>query len=205
MTLLACKPYETWRQKLTLVVETPTGEVSGSAVVEVAGDMRQLPGSASEIIYSVRGEATVIQVSQGRYLFALLGGSEERFFAAARDRFPNLRRADWLQEIPGQKLPVSLLPDHVPMLVTFTDITKPETVRQVDPENLSVVFGEGVRLKAVTLEITEEAVTEGRVEGVLEWIGQYANKQLDGDRYRYSGSKFPFANSLNHLDFIRQP
>jgi hypothetical protein len=32
------------------------------------------------------------------------------------------------------------------------------------------VFGEGVRLKAVTLEITEEAVTEGRVEGVLGWL-----------------------------------
>lgn len=53
------------------------------------------------------------------------------------------------------------------MLVTFDDITKPETVRRVDPEDLASVFGEGVRLKAVTLEITEEAATEGRVEGVL--------------------------------------
>ncbi len=53
------------------------------------------------------------------------------------------------------------------MLVTFDDITRPETVRRVDPADLAAVFGEGVRLEAVTLEITEGAVTEGRVEGTL--------------------------------------
>ncbi|TAG14802.1 MAG: hypothetical protein EAZ40_14050 [Rhodobacterales bacterium] len=165
--LSACKPHETWRQKLTLVVETPTGEVSGSAVVEVDGNMRQLPGSANEINYTIRGEATVVEVLPGRYLFALLGGSEGRFYAATKDRFPGMKRQEWLQRIPHQTEPVSLLPDQVPMLVTFDDISKPETVRRVDLEDLAAVFGDGVRLKAVTLEITEEAVTEGRVEGVL--------------------------------------
>lgn len=53
------------------------------------------------------------------------------------------------------------------MLVTFDDITKPETVRRVNPADLAAVFGEGVQLKAVTLEITRDVVTEGRVEGVL--------------------------------------
>ena len=51
------------------------------------------------------------------------------------------------------------------MLVTFDDIAKPETVRRVDPADLAAVFGEGVRLKAVTLEITEMKVTEGRLGG----------------------------------------
>lgn len=59
------------------------------------------------------------------------------------------------------------------MLVTFDDITKPETVRRVNPADLAAVFGEGVRVKAVTLEITGEAVTEGRVEGVLGWMPDY--------------------------------
>ncbi|MBL9072976.1 hypothetical protein [Tabrizicola sp.] len=56
--------------------------------------------------------------------------------------------------------------DRWPMLVTFDDVSKPESVVEVDPEDLAAVFGEGVRLQAVTLEITEEEVTEGRVEGV---------------------------------------
>jgi hypothetical protein len=163
LALSACKPHETWRQKLTLVVDTPAGEVSGSAVVHVSGNMRQLPGSANEIVYTVRGEATVVEVLPGRYLFALLGGSEEQFYAAAKDRFPGMSREEWLPRIPEQTEPVSLLPDHVPMLVTFDDIAKPATVREVDPDDLAATFGEGVRLTVVTLEITEEPVTEGRV------------------------------------------
>lgn len=42
----------------------------------------------------------------------------------------------------------------------------------MNPEDLAAVFGKGVRLEAVTLEITEEAVTEGRVEAVLGWWPQ---------------------------------
>jgi hypothetical protein len=68
------------------------------------------------------------------------------------------------------EVPVPLPADGLPLLVTFDDITKPETVRRVDPENLVSVFGEGVRLKAVTLEVTDEAATEGVVVGVLEWL-----------------------------------
>ena len=56
------------------------------------------------------------------------------------------------------------------MLVAFDDLTKPETLRRVDPANLAEVFGEGMRLKAVTLEVTEEAVTEVRVAAVLPWL-----------------------------------
>ncbi|WP_295078242.1 hypothetical protein [Tabrizicola sp.] len=66
--------------------------------------------------------------------------------------------------------PVELPREAWPMLVAFDDITKPETVREVDPADLAAVFGEGVRLQTVTLEITEEAVTEGRVERVLGWL-----------------------------------
>ncbi len=65
------------------------------------------------------------------------------------------------------------------MLVTFDDITKPQTVREVDSEDLAAVFGEGVRLKALTLEITREAVTEGRVEGVLPWLEKVGREQAN--------------------------
>lgn len=42
-------------------------------------------------------------------------------------------------------VPVSPQVDGWPMLVTFADITKPETVRRVDLEDLAALFGEGVR------------------------------------------------------------
>ena len=82
------------------------------------------------------------------------------------------------------------------MLVTFDDITKPETVRRVNPADLAAVFGEGVRLKAVTLEITEEAVTEGRVVPVLPWLITIGSYRFDGQRFGTIQIDNPFANSL---------
>lgn len=163
-----------WRQKLTLVVETPEGQVSGSSVVEVRVSFYQGGQimSGTEVHYDLTGEAAVVEVLPGRYLFALMGDSEELFFRAAKDRFEEMTRGEWLRAIPGQTEPVTLTGDLIPMLVTFDDTTKPETVRQVNAADLAAAFGEGVRLKAVTLEVTDEAVTEGRVEGVLSWWPQ---------------------------------
>jgi hypothetical protein len=160
-----------WRQKLTLVVETPGGEVMGSSVVEVRVSFYEGGQimSGTEVHYGLTGEAAVVEVLPGKYLFALMGDSEELFFRAAKDRFKGMRRGEWLREISEQTEAVRLSGELTPMLVTFDDITKPETVREVDPEDLAEVFGEGVRLQAVTLEITREAVTEGRVEKLLGW------------------------------------
>jgi hypothetical protein len=153
LTLIGCTENHSWHQKLTLVVDTPQGEVSGPSVVEVRVTFYDPPSFGTEVVYGVTGEATVVEVLPGRYLFALLGGSEQRFYAAATDRFGRMQRGEWLREIPKQTEPVSLLPGHVPMLVTFDDVTKPETVREVDPADLEAVFGPGVTLKAAMLEI----------------------------------------------------
>ena len=194
-----------WNQRLTLVVETPQGEVRGSAVTEVsvtyfAGGE---PISGREVSYDLTGEAAVVEVLPGRYLFALISGSEELFAAAAKERFKGMRRGQWLFLIPGQTEPVTLTGDLIPMLVAFDDITKPETVRRVNPKDLVAVFGEGVRLKAMTLEITEEAVTEGRVEGVLGWLDNLGGGMLDGAKISSINAKNRLANDLTRWDFVK--
>ena len=90
------------------------------------------------------------------------------------------------------------------MLVTFDDVTKPETVGQVDPEDLAAVFGEGVRLQAVTLEITEEAVTVGRVGVLLPWLGPYQEPAL-GPWNGETLAEAPFYLRVHMGDFIRRP
>ncbi|MDR4487064.1 MAG: hypothetical protein R3B83_06010 [Nitrospirales bacterium] len=55
------------------------------------------------------------------------------------------------------------------LLVTFTDLTDPTTVKVVDPENLAPTFGPGVSLKRITLKITDEPVT-AKIESVLGWF-----------------------------------
>jgi hypothetical protein len=173
-----------WNQRLTLVIETPQGEVRGSAVTKVTNTDSSgalvLP-EARGVRAAVMGEAIVVEVAPDQFLFALLSGSDDWQRDASHWVYPayHLGAAVGVDSRPSygaamMKLraqpydtSVPLPPEGWPMLVTFDDITKPETVRRVDPANLAAVFGEGVRLKAVTLEITEEAVTEGRVEGVL--------------------------------------
>ena len=168
--LAGCRTEHQWRQKTTLTVETPSGPRSGSSVVEVTALFGKLPLTGNEVEYSFRGEATVVEIMPGRYLFALLGGSEERFYRAARDRFTGMHRRDWLYEIPKQTEPVALTGKQMPLLVTFDDLTDPNSVRQVEPNDLAASFGSGVALTSVTLAITNEAVTLGKIAAVLRCL-----------------------------------
>ena len=72
-----------------------------------------------------------------------------------------------------------------------------------DPDDLAAHFGPGYALSSITLAITDEPVTKGRVEAVLGWLEAYENKQLDGDRYTKLSAPNRFANSLNRLEFQR--
>jgi hypothetical protein len=153
----------------------------------------------------------VVEVAPGRYLFALLSGSDEQYRDASHWVYPayDLSAAGSygaaMLKVQSQRYdtPVPLPPEGWPMLVTFDDVTKPETVREVDPNDLAAVFGEGVRLKAVTLEVTRQAVTQGWVEGVLGWLGPFPEPHLiPGDG---RSSDIPFGMTVSHGDFIRRP
>ena len=104
---------------------------------------------------------------------------------------------------------IRVLPrERYPLLVTFTDLADPTTVRRVDPDDLAATFGPGVALKRVTLEITDEAVTEGEVEAVLgadffrRWakVHRYA-LDAEGLGHPYFAT---FASDLNRGDFVRE-
>jgi hypothetical protein len=190
----------TWHQRLTLIVDTPTGQVQGAAVIEVRNSEIHNPtanfgtGASSEIT----GEATVVEVLPGRYLFALLDGSAGRFATAIQQQDGWISTGEMFGTVQNQTEPVTLTGDLIPMLVTFDDITDPTTVRQVDPTNLAATFGPGVSLAAVTLEITEEDVTQGRI---LTWLGQFPETPLRAD---IDPMDFSFEAQLLQGSFIRR-
>lgn len=92
--------------------------------------------------------------------------------------------------------------DRRPMLVTFDDISKRETVREVDPLDPAAVFGEGVQLKAVLLEMTEDEVSVGRVEGVLGWMPEYPEAAIIP---KVDPMDWSFPAVLRQGDFMRRP
>jgi hypothetical protein len=194
-----------WNQKLTLVVETPGGEITGSSVSSMRATMG--PGlfmDSPSIGVAFVGEAAFVEVAPGRYLFALVsngpGWASDTFAPIAVERSFTGRmfmiegsRGDPAKDIPQ---------DRWPVLVTFDDITRPETVRSVNPEDLAAVFGEGVRLKAVTLEITEEAVTEGPLDALLPWLETYPEAAL---LPKIDPNDWSLRATLRPGDFIRRP
>jgi hypothetical protein len=220
LALTACTRDEHWNQRLTLVIDTPTGQVTGSVVQRV--DWQSATGlyktaaqgvDPSQTSVRVTGEALALEVAPGKWLFALLKGDQgwqgepglNAGYAIAVPLGLHARSPDGVDAILAfpKDTPVPLPPKAWPMLVTFDDVTRPETVRRVDPGDLAAAFGEGVRMESVALEITGDAVTASNLQSLLGWWETFNNKQLDGDRYRNIKSSYPFANSLSRLDFSR--
>lgn len=180
-----------WHQRLTITVETPSGEVSGSAVtavknVDTTGPLVLM--EARGVHNRVTGEAVVVEVLPGRYLFALLeapsgegswarGATAWVYAAYGLGQEPDRSYEASMRKLKSQPydMPVPLPPEAWPLMVTFDDIADPTTVREVDPDDLSASFGPGVQLKAVTLEITRAPITSG-VNAVATWIDDPALK-----------------------------
>ena len=155
----------TWTEKLTVVVTTPAGEVSGSAV-------RWQSLSEDPVLNlahgDMRGEAVVVEVAKGRYLFALMQDNKPQ---AELMFFPGEPPVDAAPKLRRMKRQAREVPRNMyPLLVAFDDLKVPASVKQVDPDNLAAAFGEGYALTSIALEIVDEPVTRGEVEKILPWI-----------------------------------
>ena len=166
----------TWHQKMTMEVEVDAELYTGSSVVKVR--VKESEPLTKQLGYPLqfgaKGEAAYVELPGRRYLFALLGGGpsdsgpqtnalnifQDQLPRKGLERFALLSKSRFKTDIPRS---------HYPLLVAFMDINDPNSVREIDPDNLAATFGLGVSLKRITLEITDEPVTEGKIESVLGW------------------------------------
>jgi hypothetical protein len=173
-------PHYSWRQKLTVTISTPNGPVEGSAVTQVdVYDLRRFSlgfPDASGTNSSFTGEAVAVEVSPGKVLFVLLG--TEQYWNGPVE-WPNyiwsgppMTLEGRIARITGnQGLPPEPLPqEHWPIMVTFGDLSRPETLQLVTGIDLSYLFGPGVKLDGMTIRITDEPVTTGRIKNFLPWF-----------------------------------
>ncbi|MEQ8928738.1 MAG: hypothetical protein RID96_02655 [Nitratireductor sp.] len=191
-----------WNQKLTVEVLVDGESVSGAAVSYVRW---QEADALDNYPTAYRGEATVVDLGERGVLFALIG--EPTKYVAGYTLHEELgeRRSDYetlypkIAQFRGVR---DVPPERYPLLVTFTDIADPTTVRRVDPDDLAATFGPGVALKRITLEITDEAVTEGRVEEVLGWWGSIMGR-LKPTSKKYA-DELTVEETLYSIDFKRE-
>lgn len=176
----------TYRYRLTVVVNTPQGIRTGSSVIQV--DLKEQNGlQGSHVQTRKAGDAVAVDLPGGKTLFALLDGSPVTgLYATLQDKFDWYARAKALKNMEGVHDVPRTVPnfrreqvDIWPTLVTFGDIADPTTVVRVDPDNAAATLGEGMRIRRVTVEMTNDNVTTG-IAKRFPWWSRYRDLHFDG-------------------------
>ena len=195
-------PTPDYRYRLTVEVDTPKGSKTGSSVIEVETRRQKImryegPGAR----YRLRGEAVAVELPGGKTLFALLRsendsdwGSDIMFQFTPKQpntmsdpfqaRFDLMLEFDDLIVLPHTWPAMGGLPERsaYPMLVTFGNLADPSSVELIDPDDLAATFGKGVRLKRITVQMTDDPVTTG-IEKRLAWLGQIKKMGLANEDF----------------------
>jgi hypothetical protein len=171
-----------WNQKLTMYIETPNGQIKASSVVQIKyTSALKWARELDSPDFRQTGEAAVADLGDGRYVFALLTETGTDLSMAA---YPGYHKGDldltqWIGTLVKQTEERELPSKAYPMLVSFADISDPTSVYEVAPDDFEARFGEGYALKRMTLQVTDEAVTEG-VEDLLLWLKNLEGGYLQG-------------------------
>ncbi len=189
----------TIRYRMTVVVDTPEGVKTGTAVREAGAysEMRILPQQGGTHYNVTEGEAIPIDLGKRGFLFSAITPEKE-----ARTVVQNLRNATY-----GEKVTVD---PSTALFIQFQNINDPLSAREVcTPESCSAIaksypkgheprmatfedaYGPGVSVKEVTVEISTDDVTRG-IEKLIPWLPQKLKTQgtLTADNPR----KKPFSD-----------
>lgn len=187
----------TYRYRLTVEVDTPIGVRAGTSVIE--GKLAETwhldnLSAGPNIRPSAVGEAVVVKLPNDRHLFAILKSEDVGDWAsniifafvpryrgegANRETWRAINRIRGERELPRysrfgfRRKPVSAYP----ILVTFDDLVDPASVKRVNPDDLETTFGDGISLKRITVQITDDSVTTG-IQELLPWLGQIKSSDL---------------------------
>tara|TARA_R110000787_G_scaffold15402_8_gene47623 strand:+ start:9656 stop:10330 length:675 start_codon:yes stop_codon:yes gene_type:complete len=180
--LAGCSKQEVdYKYKITVEVETPDGVASGSAV-------RHLKYQSTPFAIIQTGEAVMIDMPNGKTLFKLMDIDTRDIhfatfywddFTQAREK-RDYKRKDFkvlLDEAKESKrcFRYPSIADATernidyPQFVYFDDGQDPNSVQIVDPGDLETSFGEGYKLKQISVQMTEEPVSH-KIQKRLAWL-----------------------------------
>ncbi|MWV28738.1 hypothetical protein [Aurantiacibacter rhizosphaerae] len=209
-----------YRYRLTVEVDTPEGVRSGSSVIEVTQRLGRSGASpAHQAVYRrLQGKAVAVDLPDNRVLFALLRSDDNIEWASyvMQDIAPDIEWESWSERLDNMLLlegpqdlprywPRAGKPgtrSALPMLVTFGELDDPTSVERVDPDDFAASFGEGVSLKRIRVQMTDDPVTTG-IEERLGWLPNYYDKMLDGQRLNSVHAEHRLANDLSQGAFSK--
>jgi hypothetical protein len=215
LALSGCSPFETfadeYRYRLTVEIDTPDGVKTGSSVIQV----KTLP--SSPIRTRVKGEAVAVDLGERGTMFALLRSESDSGWAGrvmlimatgfsgasdTEDKLRALARDRSRRDVP--RFFRRTRSSAYPMLVTFGDMADPTSVMKVDRDDLASTFGEGVSIRRITVQVTDDPVTTG-IEERLGWLEGVAGaiKKIPVLDRPALGSELPLHAKITRMDFIQ--
>jgi hypothetical protein len=189
-------PTCTFRYKLTAEVMTPEGLKTGSSVIEVSYAHNADWGGGHAPRLNALGEAVFVQIDQKRLFAVTLTRNEAnrpgkqfrgyyyepKYLWGVLDLYalPLLTFGlHWnlderalcrqVEEVAKENRRFAASLPNLPTLIVFGDINDPNSVKVVQPDNLSDELGVGYELQNVWLEFTESAPTV-KIEKILPWL-----------------------------------
>ena len=160
--LSACGTPEHDRYRMTVEISTPSGTVSGSSVREVmhTDNARWFPFGESKAHAVIAGEAVAVKLPSGQIVYALLAGQANDLSYASGlmgrtiGRNSN-KKAEIYQLWPKPSGEV----DDLPLFAYFQIKSDPTSFKVIPKEAFESTFGEGVYLKALFLERSNDPIT----------------------------------------------
>lgn len=177
--------------RLTLEVESD-GQINTASSVYRVTAFEFISPSGWQLQLDTEGDAIFMDLGEGRNLLAIIGvgdGWEGNFANLSHDVFvrkprgKNLAPYRQLASMTGRaELPRRLLPH----LATLPDINDPKSLRFVSETNFEAVFGDRVKFRRVTIELTRDRVTRG-ITKILTWLPAMQEAEKTGVQSFRSG------------------
>lgn len=161
--------------RITLDAEVDGQPKRASSVYRITVTKFPSP-SGWQLDFRTEGDAVYLDLGEGRHLLLLIGISQDgwagRFARQARDLFlpkPYRDTLDEFREVSNLKARKELTSQTMPILARLRDVNNPRSLQILDPARVPDIYGPGVRVVSVILEMTRDPVTRG-IEKTFPWI-----------------------------------
>lgn len=156
-----------FRYRLVLEVED-NGRVYRGESIRYLRFSRTLTDNGPAVRYETYGEATVVDLGRGRLLVALVTDG----IISVNPWLPGLSKDIKFRE---------LLPNQLPPLVSFENNSDPNTVFQVDPDNLENAFGPNIKWRQMYAERANNEPLTRNIFKFLPWL-ETLDTSLSGEK-----------------------
>lgn len=188
---LTVSPMGSYRYEITISVETPEGIKAGSAVQEISYSFVPKISHGISVERKIEGESVVVDLGARGVLFSVIdkkgmeidglfledNGAENGSKIRPHDTKVVLNMNAWPRQYPDlvhfRNLNQPTSAEAILIYESFDGPYPPERPNGpilVKQDRFEELFGKGVKLKEITVQMTDEPVTKGIVRKYLPWL-----------------------------------